>query len=89
MPRVAGPKLKACPEVFDSVNAGFGGSGVGIIPCNPEAADPADVVIVSDAVQFCRLVANRAAPAELDLHITGDAERAAAVLAAAPVLALD
>ena len=28
-------------------------------------------------------------PAGLDLHITGDAERAAAVLAAAPVLALD
>jgi uncharacterized protein (TIGR03083 family) len=62
------------------VPIGTGGSG---------AADPADVVIVSDAVEFCRLVANRAAPAELDLHITGDAERAAAVLAAAPVLALD
>ena len=52
-------------------------------------AEPADVVIVSDAVDFCRLVANRATPAGLDLHITGDAERAAAVLAAAPVLALD
>jgi uncharacterized protein (TIGR03083 family) len=51
--------------------------------------DAADVVIVSDAIDFCRLVANRAAPAALDLHITGDAGRAAAVLAAAPVLALD
>jgi uncharacterized protein (TIGR03083 family) len=52
-------------------------------------AEPADVVIVADAVDFCRLVANRAAPAGLDLHIAGDAARAAAVLAAAPVLALD
>ncbi len=59
---------------------GSGGAG---------GSEPADVVIVSDAVDFCRLVANRAAPAGLDLHITGDAERAAAVLAAAPVLALD
>jgi hypothetical protein len=47
------------------------------------------VVVVSDAVDFCRLVANRVTPAGLDLHITGDAELAAAVLAAAPVLALD
>ncbi len=47
------------------------------------------MVIVSDAVDFCRLVANRATPAGLDVHITGDAELAAAVLAAAPVLALD
>ena len=53
------------------------------------AADPADVVIVSDAVDFCRLVANRVTPAALELDITGDAGLAAAVLAAAPVLALD
>jgi uncharacterized protein (TIGR03083 family) len=53
------------------------------------STEPADVVIVSDAVDFCRLVANRADPAGLDLHITGDAELAAAVLAAASVLALD
>ena len=59
---------------------GAGGEGTAV---------PADVVIVSDAVDFCRLVANRATPAGLDLHITGDAKRAAAVLAAAPVLALD
>jgi uncharacterized protein (TIGR03083 family) len=52
-------------------------------------AEPADVVIVSDAVDFCRLVANRADPGGLDVHITGDAGLAAAVLAAAPVLALD
>jgi uncharacterized protein (TIGR03083 family) len=53
------------------------------------STEPADVVIVSDAVDFCRLVANRATPAGLELHITGDAGLAAAVLAAASVLALD
>ena len=64
---------------------GPGGAGEG----RARTAEPADVVIVSDAVDFCRLVANRATPAGLDLHIAGDAGRAAAVLAAAPVLALD
>jgi uncharacterized protein (TIGR03083 family) len=59
---------------------GMGGAG---------EAEPADVVIVSDAVEFCRLVANRAVPAGLDLHITGDAGRAAGVLAVASALALD
>jgi uncharacterized protein (TIGR03083 family) len=49
----------------------------------------AAVTIVTDAVGFCRLVANRVTPAELDPHITGDQGRAAAVLAAASALALD
>ncbi len=62
---------------------GTGGTG------GASRVEPVDVVVVSDAVDFCRLVANRATPAGLDLHITGDAELAAAVLAAAPVLALD
>jgi len=52
-------------------------------------ATPPDVAIVADAVGFCRLVANRAAVASLDLHVTGDQGRAAAVLAAASTLALD
>jgi uncharacterized protein (TIGR03083 family) len=68
------------------------GGGTWDVPigtCGAGGAEPADVVIVSDAVDFCRLVANRAAPAGLDLHISGDAGLAAAVLAAAPVLALD
>jgi uncharacterized protein (TIGR03083 family) len=50
---------------------------------------PASVGIVTGAVGFCRLVANRATPGELDLHITGDVGRAAAILAAASALALD
>ena len=65
------------------VPIGTGGAG------GASSTEPADVVIVSDAVDFCRLVANRADPAGLDVHITGDAGLAAAILAAAPVLALD
>ena len=52
-------------------------------------ADSAAVVIVTDAVGFCRLAANRVTAAELDLHVTGDPDRAAGVLAAAATLALD
>jgi uncharacterized protein (TIGR03083 family) len=52
----------------------------------PEAAA---IGIVTDAVGFCRLVANRLTPDDLDLHVTGDAGHAAGVLAAAAALALD
>lgn len=52
-------------------------------------AAPAAVTIVTDAIGFCRLVANRAAPDDLDLHTAGDPERVAGLLAAARVLALD
>ncbi|MBO0770352.1 MAG: maleylpyruvate isomerase family mycothiol-dependent enzyme, partial [Actinobacteria bacterium] len=37
----------------------------------------AAVAIVTGAVGFCRLVANRVAPDDLDLHVTGDPARAA------------
>jgi hypothetical protein len=47
------------------------------------------VVIVTDAVGFCRLAANRVTPAELDVSVTGDPVRAAAVLFAVTTLALD
>jgi uncharacterized protein (TIGR03083 family) len=76
------------PTTLHLVLTGPGG-GTWDVPIGQGTAEPADVAIVSDAVDFCRLVANRATPAGLNLHITGDAERAAAVLAAAPVLALD
>jgi len=49
----------------------------------------AAVAIVTDAVGFCRLAANRATPAELEVDVTGDPARAVAVLAAASTLALD
>ena len=51
------------------------------------AAEP--VRIVAGAVEFCRLVADRAAAADLDAEISGDRGRAAGVLAAAAALALD
>jgi uncharacterized protein (TIGR03083 family) len=52
----------------------------------PEAAQ---VSIVADAVQFCRLVANRAEPAGIGAHITGDDSTATRILTAATKLALD
>jgi hypothetical protein len=52
--------------------------------------DPAVAVrIVTDAVSFCRLAANRTVPDEIELHISGDADRAARVLAAVAALSLD
>ena len=50
---------------------------------------PAPVAIVTDAVGFCRLAGNRVTPAGLDSHVTGDEDRATAVLAAVATLALD
>lgn len=56
----------------------------------PDGQGPGqDVAIVTDAVGFCRLAANRTTPAELGPHVTGDAGRAAEVLAATSTLALD
>jgi len=68
------------------------GGGTWDVTVGPESADQGtawDVAIVTDAVGFCRLAANRTTPAELASHITGDAGRAAEVLAAAATLALD
>jgi uncharacterized protein (TIGR03083 family) len=64
------------------------GGGTWDIPIGP-GSPAASVGIVTDAVGFCQLVADRATPDRLDLHITGDPQRAAMVLAAASSLALD
>ena len=48
-----------------------------------------EVEIATDAVEFCRLVAGRLEPADLDLHLTGAADRAPDVLAGVRALALD
>jgi uncharacterized protein (TIGR03083 family) len=48
-----------------------------------------EVVIVADAVRFCRLVAARITPADLGAHVSGAAVHADAVLAGAAALALD
>jgi uncharacterized protein (TIGR03083 family) len=64
------------------------GGGSWDVAIGGEAA-PAAITIVTDAIGFCRLVANRAAPADLDLHTDGDPGRVAGLLAAATTLALD
>jgi len=51
--------------------------------------EPVPMRIVTDAVAFCRLAANRAAPADLDLDLAGDPGQAGLVLAAATTLGLD
>jgi uncharacterized protein (TIGR03083 family) len=68
-----------------------GGSPEGTAATARDARPPAGtaISIVTDAVGFCQLAANRIAPAELDVNVTGDPGRAAAVLAAATTLALD
>jgi len=65
------------------------GGGTWDVMVGQSPPEPVPVAIVTDAVGFCRLAANRAAAADLDLHITGDSSRAAGVLAAASTLALD
>ena len=65
------------------------GGGTWDVTMGGHAPAVASVAIVTDAVAFCRLAANRVTPADLDVSITGDPARAAAVLAAATTLALD
>jgi uncharacterized protein (TIGR03083 family) len=65
------------------------GGGTWDVAVGDDQPDPVRVRIVTDAVGFCRLVANRTAPADLDVHVTGDPGRAAGMLAAASALALD
>ena len=65
------------------------GGGTWDIAVGEGPPDPVSIRIIADAVGFCRLVANRVTPADLDLHVTGDPGRATGVLAAASALALD
>ncbi len=65
------------------------GGGTWDIAVGKSTLAPAAVTIVADAVGFCRLAANRITPADLEPYVTGDQDRAAAVLAAATTLALD
>jgi len=71
------------------VLTGPGGGTWDIAVGDPPPDAAASARIIADAAGFCRLVANRVTPADLDLHVTGDHGRAAGVLAAASALALD
>ena len=68
------------------------GGGTWDVPLKPAGATEVgaeDVVVVVDAIDFCRLVANRVDPATLDVHLQGDRGATDGVLAAAAALALD
>jgi len=69
------------------------GGGTWDVAIDPAEGGPGPgqegMAIVTDAVGFCLLAANRVTADDLDLHVTGDAGRAAGVLAAASTLALD
>jgi uncharacterized protein (TIGR03083 family) len=88
LPHAAVPGGLREPISVHLVLTGIGG-GTWDIPIGHSPPAPVTVGIVTDAVGFCRLVANRAPPDGLSLHITGDPDRAAMVLAAASALALD
>jgi uncharacterized protein (TIGR03083 family) len=65
------------------------GGGTWDVTIGQGAGGQESLAIVTDAVGFCRLAANRTTPAELGPHITGDEGRAAGLLTAASTLALD
>jgi uncharacterized protein (TIGR03083 family) len=70
------------------VLTGIGG-GTWDVTLNNAPSDGPPVRIIANTVDFCRLVANRAVPSELDLHISGDLDQATDILAAFSALALD
>jgi uncharacterized protein (TIGR03083 family) len=88
LPRAAVQTGLRDPTSLHLVLTGAGG-GTWDIPIGHSPPAPVPVGIVADAVGFCWLVANRATPDGIGLHITGDRDRAARVLAAASSLALD
>jgi uncharacterized protein (TIGR03083 family) len=88
LPHAAAQAGLAAPVEVRLVLTGPGG-GTWAVTVGGDAAAPAAVSIVTDAVGFCRLVANRIVPADLDVHVTGDPGHATAVLAVASTLALD
>lgn len=54
-----------------------------------ELGEVPDVLIVASAIGFCRLVANRIRPGDLEPHLSGAVHHAALILAGAATLALD
>jgi uncharacterized protein (TIGR03083 family) len=66
-----------------------GGGGTWDMALRPQASERTRVDIVTDAVDFCRLVANRIAPDDLVAHVDGDGRSARRILTAVATLALD
>jgi uncharacterized protein (TIGR03083 family) len=88
LPHAAARAGLAEPVAVRLVLTGPGG-GTWDLTVGAGPSAPAGVSIVTDAVGFCRLAANRVTAGDLDVHVTGDPGRATAVLAAATTLALD
>lgn len=65
------------------------GGGTWDVIVGEDGGSPEPVSVVTGAVGFCRLAANRIRPADLDVYVTGDPARATGVLTAAAALALD
>jgi uncharacterized protein (TIGR03083 family) len=65
------------------------GGGTWDVALGKPAGDGAELLMVADAVDFCRVVAARLDPADLDVHVTGGRDHAEQALAAAASLALD
>jgi uncharacterized protein (TIGR03083 family) len=65
------------------------GGGCWTMALGAPEVGPARVRIVADAVDFCRLVADRISPSSLPATITGDQLLGVSILRGAPALALD
>lgn len=81
------------PHAGRTVRLVLTGRGGGTWRC-PLAADSTvtptdDVVVVADAIGFCRLTANRCRPADLDPYVEGDEALAVDILAGMAALAAD
>lgn len=78
-------------DVHLVLTGGGGGTwdiGLGERRAGDEGQVP-EVAVVVDAVGFCRLVADRVSPDELDVRCTGEVSRAGDLFASAAALALD
>ena len=66
-----------------------GGGGTWSVPLGPDATPPADVRVVMDAADFCRVIADRYDPARVGVLIVGRQSLADDLFAAAAALAFD
>jgi uncharacterized protein (TIGR03083 family) len=90
MRRAARPGTgRAARIVLTGPGGGTWQTALGATSDDPRPEGPVDVRIVVDAVDFCRLVANRIDPAALAAVVTGDGALAQDLFAGAISLALD
>ncbi len=79
----------ADPVAVHLVLTGPGGGTWDVAVGRDRVAAGPEVVLVVDAVDFCRLVADRVGPDDVAVEVEGPVEAAAVVLAGAAALALD